>query len=73
MNTGEEKFAQTQPLSEPVDADANKVKQETGLEMNDVDQLGKQAGLEMSDSEELGLKAKLEARDDNRLDLDSNR
>ena len=54
MNTGEEKFAQTEPFDE----------------VNDVDKLGKQAGLEMSDRENLGLKAKLENRDDSRLDLD---
>ena len=53
MNTGEEKFAQTQPITEGND-------RESGLDMNDVDQLGKQAGLAMEDSEELGLKAKLE-------------
>ena len=55
MNTGEEKFAKTEPFAE----------------INDVDKLGKQAGLEISDDEELGLKAKLETRDDSRLDLDS--
>lgn len=55
MNTGKEKFAQTEPFNE----------------VNDVDKLGKQAGVEMSDDEKLGLKAKLEKRDDNRLDLDS--
>ena len=55
MNTGEEKFARTEPF----------------VQVNDVDKLGKQAGLEMSDNEELGLQAKLEERDDNRLDLDS--
>ena len=55
MNTGQEKFAQTEPFTE----------------VNDVDKLGKQAGLEMSDGEELGLKNKLEERDDNRLDLNS--
>ena len=64
MNTGEEKFAQTQPITEGND-------RESGLDMNDVDQLGKQAGLAMEDSEELGLKAKLEERDDSRLDLDN--
>ena len=63
MNTGEEKFAQTQPLTEGNDKEAD-------LEMNNVDQLAKQAGLEMDDDEELGLKAKLEERDDSRLDLD---
>ena len=55
MNTGEKKFAKTEPFAE----------------INDVDKLGKQAGLEISDDEELGLKAKLETRDDSRLDLDS--
>lgn len=54
MNTGEEKFAQTEPFDE----------------VNDVDKLGKQAGLEMPDRENLGLKAKLKNRDDSRLDLD---
>ena len=54
MNTGEEKFAQTEPFDE----------------VNDVDKLGKQAGLEISDRENLGLKAKLKNRDDSRLDLD---
>lgn len=33
MNTGEEKFAQTEPFSEIDDTD--KISQETGLEMND--------------------------------------
>ncbi|MEM8721318.1 MAG: hypothetical protein AAGE84_18810 [Cyanobacteria bacterium P01_G01_bin.39] len=69
MNTGEDKFAQTQPLAEKNDAD--QVNREVGLEINDVDQLGKEAGLELADNEELGLKSKLEARDDNRLDLDN--
>ena len=69
MNTGEEKFAQTQPLGEANDAD--KINRETGLEMNDVDKLGEAAGIEMSENEELGLKSKLEERDDNRLDLDN--
>lgn len=55
MNTGEEKFAQTEPFAE----------------VNDVDKLGKQAGLEMPDNEELGLKSKLEERDDSRLDLEN--
>lgn len=55
MNTGEEKFARTEPFAE----------------VNDVDKLGKQAGIEMSDNEELGLKAKLKERDNSRLDLDS--
>lgn len=54
MNTGEEKFAQTEPFAE----------------LNDVDKLGKKAGLEMSDNEKLGLKAKLENRDENRLEPD---
>lgn len=53
MNTGQEKFAQTEPFDE----------------INDVDVLGKKAGLEMPDNEKLGLKTKLEERDDNRLDL----
>ncbi len=69
MNTGEEKFAQTQPLTEA--KDATTLDREVGLEMNDVDRLGKNAGLEMSDREELGLKSKLESRDDSRLDLDN--
>ena len=55
MNTGEEKFARTEPFAE----------------VNDVDRLGKKAGLEIPDHEELGLKAKLEARDNSRLDLDN--
>ncbi|GAB4537150.1 MAG: hypothetical protein Tsb0014_25640 [Pleurocapsa sp.] len=55
MNTGQEKFAQTEPFDE----------------VNDVDKLSKKAGLEMSDDEELALKTKLEERDDSRLDLDS--
>ncbi|ELS04241.1 hypothetical protein Xen7305DRAFT_00039690 [Xenococcus sp. PCC 7305] len=55
MNTGEEKFANTEPFAET----------------NDVDKLGNQAGLEIADDEELGLKAKLEARDDRRLNLDN--
>lgn len=71
MNTGAEKFAQTQPLTESKDAQLTD--KEVGLGMNDVDKLGKQAGLEMSPEEELGLKAKLEERDDSRLDLDPNR
>ena len=68
MNTGEEKFAQTQPLGETNDAD--RLNREAGLEMNDVDKLGEAAGLEMKEGEELGLKSKLEERDDSRLDLD---
>lgn len=68
MNTGEEKFAQTQPIAEMNDAD--KTDRSTGLGMNDVDALGKQAGLDMDSTDELGLKAKLEARDESRLDLD---
>lgn len=55
MNTGQEKFAQTEPFDE----------------INDVDKLGKHAGLETPDSEELGLKEKLEQRDEERLDIDS--
>lgn len=55
MNTGEDKFAQTEPFAE----------------VNDVEKLGKQAGLEISDNEELGLKSKLQERDNSRLDLDS--
>ena len=55
MNTGQEKFAQTEPFKE----------------VNDVDKLGKQAGIEIADNDSLGLKAKLEARDDRRLDLDN--
>ncbi len=55
MNTGEEKFAKTEPFAE----------------VNDVNKLGKLAGLEIADDEELGLKAKLEARDDSRLNLDN--
>lgn len=69
MNTGAEKFAQTQPIAEKNDAD--RVNREAGLEMNDVDKLGKVAGLEMGDRQELGLKSRLEERDDNRLDLDN--
>ena len=69
MNTGEEKFAQTQPLGEM--NDANNIDLTAGLEMNDVDKLGREAGLELEDGEELGLKAKLEERDDSRLDIDS--
>ncbi|MGF1541769.1 MAG: DUF6335 family protein [Pleurocapsa sp.] len=61
MNTGEEKFAQTEPLNEDRDNSYS----------NDVDNLGKEAGLEMPDHTELGLKDKLEQRDDSRLDLDS--
>lgn len=68
MNTGEEKFAQTQPLTELNDSDRLNRDE---LSLNDVDQLGKKAGIEMKDQEELGLKAKLEARDDARLDLDN--
>lgn len=67
MNTGEEKFAQTEPLAET--SDINKELVDDNL--NNVDKLGKHAGIEMADDEELGLKAKLEARDDSRLDLDS--
>ena len=52
-NTGQEKFAQTEPFDE----------------INDVDVLGTKAGLNISNEEELGLKSKLEARDDSRLDL----
>ncbi len=62
MNTGEEKFAQTDPITEINKADD---------EMNDVDKLGEQAGLEMDDRETLGLKKKLEERDDSRLDIDN--
>ncbi len=61
MNTGAEKFAQTDPITE-----VNEVN-----EMNDVDKLGEQAGLEMDDRETLGLKEKLEERDDSRLDIDN--
>ena len=39
MTTGEEKFAQTQPLTEPNDADA--LSKETGLTTNDVESLGR--------------------------------
>ena len=67
MNTGAEKFAQTQPMAEMNDAD--RLDREAGLEMNDVDRLGKAAGLDISPGEELGLKEKLEERDDSRLDL----
>ena len=67
MNTGEEKFAQTQPIAEQNDAD--NISRTTNLEMNDVDKLGEQAGVSMGGSEELGLKAKLEERDDSRLDI----
>ena len=69
MNTGAEKFAQTQPLAEQNDAD--QIKRESGLSMNDVDELGAQAGLSIDDGEELGLKSKLEERNDSRLDLDN--
>ncbi len=68
MNTGEEKFAQTQPLTEANDANLDSEKVDS--DMNNVDQLGKEAGLEMGDREELGLKAKLEERDDHRLNND---
>lgn len=67
MNTGEEKFAQTEPLAEMSGIN----KKMADEDLNNVDRLGKQAGVEMSDDEELGLKAKLEERDDSRLDLDS--
>ena len=67
MNTGEEKFAQTEPLAETSEIN----KELADEDLNNVDRLGKQAGIEMSDDEELGLKAKLEERDDSRLDLDS--
>ena len=50
METGQEKFAQTEPFAST----------------NDVESLGKKAGIEMEDDEELGLKEKLEQRDDNR-------
>lgn len=53
MNTGEEKFAKTEPFDS----------------VNDVDRLGKQAGIEMVDGEELNLETKLERRDENRLEL----
>jgi hypothetical protein len=68
MNTGKEKFAQTQPFSD--DDDTNSINQEVDEGMNDVDRLGKQSGLEMDDREELGLEAKLEKRDNNRLNFD---
>ena len=55
MNTGEEKFARTEPFAE----------------VNDVDRLAKEAGLETPDNEELALRQKLEARDNSRLDLDN--
>ncbi len=64
MNTGEEKFAQTDSITEV--SEVNEIN-----EMNDVDKLGKQAGLEMDDREILGLKEKLEERDDSRLDIDN--
>lgn len=67
MNTGEEKFAQTQPIAEQNDAD--RINRTETLSANDVDKLGQQAGIEMSDGEELGLKDKIDARDDSRLDL----
>ena len=67
MNTGEEKFAQTEPLAETSGINKELVDEN----LNNVDRLGKHAGIEMSDDEELGLKAKLEERDDSRLDLDS--
>lgn len=50
METGQEKFAQTQPFANT----------------NDVESMAKNAGLEMADDEELRLKEKLEERDDNR-------
>ncbi len=64
MNTGAEKFAQTDPITEVSEVDEIN-------EVNDVDKLGKQAGLEMDDRETLGLKKKLEERDDSRLDIDN--
>lgn len=75
MNTGEEKFAQTQPITEANNAAG--FNGEAGLSINDVDQLGEQVGLGMNAQvlndqegrEELGLKAKLEERDNSRLDL----
>ena len=69
MNTGEEKFAQTQPIAETNGAD--KISREAGLSMNDVDKLGEAAGIEMSDREQLGLKDKLEERDNSRLDIEN--
>ncbi len=69
MNTGEEKFAQTQPIAEQNDAD--RINQTSSLSINDVDKLGEEAGIEMPANEELGLKAKLEVRDNSRLDLDN--
>ena len=54
MNTGEEKFAQTQPLGETNDAD--KLNREAGLEMNDVDKLGEQTGLENERSRRIRFK-----------------
>lgn len=67
MNTGEEKFAQTEPLAEMSKANRQKVDED----INNVDRLGKHAGIEMADNEELGLKAKLEERDDSRLDIEN--
>ena len=67
MNTGEEKFAQTEPLAEMSGIN----KQMADEDINNVDRLGKHAGIEMADNEELGLKAKLEERDDNRLDIEN--
>ncbi|MGV2830459.1 DUF6335 family protein [Myxosarcina sp. GI1(2024)] len=54
METGNEKFANTEPFEET----------------HNVDKLGKDAGLNMSEEEQLGLKDKLDERDDGRLDLD---
>jgi hypothetical protein len=57
METGKEKFANTEPFAES----------------HNVDKLGKDAGLDMSEEEQLGLKDKLDERDDDRLDLNPER
>ncbi|WP_036485896.1 DUF6335 family protein [Myxosarcina sp. GI1] len=57
MESGQEKFANTEPFAEGHDAD----------------KLGKKAGIKMSEAEELGLKDKLEERDDSRLELNPKR
>lgn len=64
METGQEKFANTEPYTPEND----NVEQ-----LNNVDKLARDAGLNMSEEEELGLKDKLEERDDSRLDLNPNR
>lgn len=59
MEKQPEKYAKTQPMSDP---------NSTGD--HDVDRLGDKAGLDVSPEEELGLKDKLQQRDQERLDLD---